>query len=102
MGIAASLEKCYCGVAAVPLEGVLDQNGQDDHLVKMTLPSSPKRWHTHKIVAGHNFRICNAIGLPTKICASLTFEYVMQPNFLGSQVVGRAIFLGNEFWQYVR
>ena len=44
-----------------------------------------------KLLWACNFRTCNAMGLPMKIRASSTFEYVMQQNFSGSQVPGRAI-----------
>ena len=39
-----------------------------------------------------NFRICNAMGLPNKIRETPTFEYVVQPNVLGSQAPDFAIF----------
>ena len=37
-------------------------------------------------------RICNAMRLPMKIRESSTFEYVVQPTVLGSQVPERAVF----------
>ena len=39
-----------------------------------------------------NFRTCNTMGLLMKIRESPTFEYVMQPDFLGSQVPEVAVF----------